>query len=221
MRNPLFIWEPPPHNLTESNKRYYDNSPKEVWNELTNELSHSIFTINRTIEQFGIIDASFEISDNICEYIECGRVIVLTTITVDYPGAKKGDIKYKFNPCEKNRIILQEPYRINRRYVPRIIDYSRQPVLKGKINIHIIPDGNGTSVMVNCNYTFNVRLYGTTNIYNEFGVGPLNTEKYNKPYFPNITFSTTQRRGTAFWRGSRFTCFNKGTLETEILDMIK
>lgn len=221
MRDPLYVWEPPSYKSSESNVAFYYKSPEAVWNKLIKELSYSGFKIDRTNKEFGIIDASFEMKEDIDDYIECGSEVIFTTITVDYPGVPKGDITYKFNPCKRHRIIVEDPYRMgSRKYVPRIIDYVRVPVLSGKVNIHIVPEDGGTSVMVNCDYIFTIRIYGTSNMYNEFGVGPISTVQYNTPYFPNVTFSTIKRRGRGIWRGSRFTCFNKGTLETEILDMI-
>lgn len=107
---------------------------------------------------------------------------------------------------------------------PSVANYAiirREPILDGRSNVYVAPDekDNGkTIVTVNTRYILTIKVKGEAFAQhvrgNIFSRGRLPEET------TTVTFNTNKSGQQEIGGGSKITCFSKGKLEKEILDMI-
>jgi len=108
---------------------------------------------------------------------------------------------------------------------PAIVNYAlirREPSLEGRSNIYISPDekDNGkTIVTVNTRYILTIKVNG------ELVAQDLYGRVYPRGRVPGktstVTFNTNKAGQLDIGNGPKLTCFSKGKLEKDILDMIR
>lgn len=196
-----------------SNEKGVPLPASQVWDILVKELSKSFYIINNIDKESRIINVSFS-STSPAEYIDCGKThrtyIQGDKIEVyDYDVAGPSEFKIataqQEHPSFSNYIIVR-----------------REPILEGRSNIYIAPDekdNTNTIVSVNIRYIWTVKLKGEAFAQhvrgNVFSRGRLPEENVT------ITFNTNKHGQYTASNGEKITCFSKGTLEREILEMAK
>ena len=209
-----------------STYKYTDNAPiqinneivvskpqSQVWDILVKELSKSFYVINNIDKESRIINVSF-FSNVPSEYVDCGKTHRTytqgdKTETYDYDVA--GSAKFKVatarqeHPTFANYIIIR-----------------REVILDGRSNIYVAPDekNNGkTIVTVNTRYILTIKVKG------EAFAQHVNGNVFSRGRLPEetttVTFNTNKSGQQDIGDGSKMTCFCKGKLERDILDMIR
>lgn len=185
----------------------------QVWDILVKELSKSFYVINNIDKESRIINVSFS-STSPAEYVDCGkshRTYTQGDKTEVYDYDVAGSAEFKIatarqeHPSFANYIIVR-----------------REPILEGRSNIYIAPDekdNTKTIVTVNTRYIWSVRVkaeafaqHVSGNILSRGRLPEENT---------TVTFSTNKPGQQDIGDGSKITCFSKGKLERDILEMVQ
>ncbi|MDI6744470.1 MAG: hypothetical protein QMD07_03730 [Thermodesulfovibrionales bacterium] len=102
------------------------------------------------------------------------------------------------------------------------VSIRREPILDGRSNVYIAPDekDNGkTIVTVNTRYVLTIKVKG------EAFAQHANGNVFSRGRLPEetttITFNTNKSGQQEIGDGSKITCFSKGKLEKDILNMTR
>lgn len=185
----------------------------QVWDALVKELSKSFFVINNIDKESRIINLSFS-SSSPANYVDCGK---------SHRTYKEGEnvetFDYEVASSSQYKVATKQQPDPNFSYYQII---RREVNLEGRSNIYIAPDdknSNNTNVTVNTRYILTIKTRGEQL-----------AKHWNGSIFPlgaiqedtnNITFNTNQI-GQIDIGGSelgKLSCYSKGILEKEILDM--
>lgn len=184
----------------------------QVWDILVKELSKSFYVINNIDKESRIINISFS-SSSPSEYVDCGKTHRTytqgdKTETYDYDVAGPAIFKIatvrQEHPSFANYIIIR-----------------REPILDGRSNVYVAPDekDNGKTIM-----TVNTRYVWTIKVKGEAFAQHANGNVFSRGRLPEetstVTFNTNKYGQHEMGDGSKITCFSKGKLEKDILDMI-
>ena len=177
------------------------------------ELSKSFYVINNIDKESRIINISFS-SNSPSEYVDCGKTHRTytqgdKTETYDYdvagPAAFKVATVRQEHPAFANYVSIR-----------------REPVLDGRSNVYVAPDEKDnakTIVTVNTRYILTIKVKGEAFAQhangNVFSRGRLPEETMT------VTFNTNKSGQSDIGDGSKMTCFAKGKLEKDILDMTR
>lgn len=179
-----------------------------VWDRLIAGLSRSFFVINNVEKVSRIINVSFS-SSSPAEFIDCGRSSrTFNTERFNYETAESSSFK-QAGPKWGDYGNLSSVQHIN-----------RVTSLNGRVNIYVGPNSENTTVSVNARYVFGVVAGGTFEGLDAFGNvsqrGSVQTDNYS------MTFNSNDPgEGEGMWDGGRFVCRSKGTLERQILDLVR
>lgn len=183
----------------------------QVWDSLVKEFSKSFYVINNIDKESRIINLSFS-SSSPAEYVDCGK----THRT--YTQGEKVDVfdyevagSAQFKVAAKN----QPQPAFSYYYIVR-----REPTLEGRSNIYIAPEENNPN---NTTITVNTRYIITMKIKAEGFAEHVNGNVFSQGRIPDetttVSFNTNQIGQIEIGNGEKLTCFTKGKLEKEILDM--
>ena len=185
----------------------------QVWDILVKELSKSFYVINNIDKESRIINVSFS-SNSPSEYIDCGKSHRTytqgdKTETYDYDVAGPATFKVatarQEHPAFANYVIIR-----------------REPLLDGRSNIYVAPDEKDNSKTI---VTVNTRYIWTIKVKGESFAQHVNGNVFSRGRLPEetttVTFNTSQSGQQDIGDGSKMTCFSKGKLEKDILDMTK
>jgi hypothetical protein len=185
----------------------------QVWDILVKKLSKSSYVINTIDKGSRIINVSFS-STSPVEYVDCGRshrtyVQGDKTEIFDYDVAGPAEFKLaaerKEAPSFSNYMIIR-----------------RETVLESGSNIYVAPDekDNGkTIVTVNTRYILNIKAKGEA--FAQHVIGNVLSRGRLPEESTMVTFSTNRAGQQDIGGGLKMTCFGKGRLEGEILEMAK
>lgn len=205
----------PPNKAKYDNEVFIDRPFSVVWDELIKQLSKTIFVINN-IEKAssGIINLSFS-TDTPEEYVDCGR----TTWTHKNWSDKEVRIYKTAESSAYKNASRWGTFRPS----PIIESVIRETSLEGRVNIFVVPEGNGTRITVNCRYTFKVDISGDYEKQNVYG-GVKERGSLPSSSSEIIFFNTIQTKKNN-WETSgepeNAKCYSTGKLEQEILNLIK
>jgi len=188
------------------------NKPfEDVWNGLVKRLAKSFFIINNIEKASRLINVSYS-TDSPEEYIDCGNTTRTFThgddnLEFHYEVAADSFYKYATGDPSKNEWLTGEPHFVG--YVERSTN------LEGRINIYIAPKEQKTDVAVNTRYILTITTSGQITRENVYG----NVVESNAltPSSSVISFNTNQPNKS----NEGISCFSKGVLEAEILEMAK
>lgn len=210
-----------------SNFKYTDNAPMQVnneivvskpqsqaWDILVKELSKSFYVINNIDKESRIINVSFS-SNSPAEYVDCGKSHRTytqgdKTEVYDYDVAGTAEFKvattHQEHPAFANYII-----------------FRREPILEGRSNIYAAPDEKDKSKTI---ITVNTRYIWTVKVKGEVFAQDVRGNVFSRGRLPEETTTVmfnTNKPGQHKDGGLnlKMTCFSKGKLEREILDMAK
>ena len=209
-----------------SSLKYTDNTPiqvkneievakpqSQVWDTLVKELCKSFYVINNIDKESRIINISFS-TDSPEEYVDCGKS------HRTYTQSDKSEV-YDYDvagPAEFKVAATRQEHPAFANY----INTRRETVLEGRSNIYVAPDekdDSKTIVTVNTRYVLTIRAKGEAFAQhvsgNVFYRGRIPEET------TTIMFDTNKAGQKEIGGGLKITCFSKGKLENEILDMIR
>lgn len=196
------------------NEKEVEDSYSAVWDRLVRELSKSYFVINNIDKESRIINLSF-ISDDPSEYVDCGR-----TTRVYREGELTETVRYE----TAGPATFKVPD--SRREHPAIVNFmvvKRTPKLEGRTNVYLAPVTNApgkTTVSVNTRYVLSVAV--NARAYAKFPGGSLQDRGSASAEGLSATFNTnTVVEARTNDNGPKITCFSKGRLEREILELAK
>lgn len=195
-----------------NNEIVVPKSTSEAWDILVKELSKSFYVINNIDKESRIINISFS-TDFPSDYIDCGH----TTRTYTR-GDKTETYSYDTAASATFKAATPEQPNLNFSYYGLI---RRQTSLEGRSNIYVAPDDkdkNSTIVTVNTRYIWTLKFQlriCAENIY-----GQIVTCDRRPDETDTIMFNTNQT-GKSNFVSDTATCFSKGKLEREILDMAR
>ena len=184
----------------------------KVWDILVRDLAKSFYVINNIDKESRIVNVSFN-STEPADFVDCGR-------TVRTYSEGKNVERYEYDVAGKSTFKVATP----RQEHPSLYNYAvinRDSDLEGRANIYIAPsdsDPNKTTASVNTRYILKVRVKGelfakdvSGNIYPR-GVIPEESSTY--------TFNTNSVATKDAGHGTTITCFSKGKLESDILNIV-
>ena len=183
-----------------------DKPFEDVWSGLVRQLAKGFFVINNIEKESRLINVSFSTTSPE-DYIDCGRTLRTFTkgkenIEYDYEVAADSSYKYGAGTSADGVFTLVG-------YV------DRDTSLEGRINIYIAPNDQITEVTVNTRYILTLSTRGQITSENIYG------QAVQSQVLPNssdtISFNTNQPNKSQ----EGISCFSKGLLETEILEMAK
>ena len=191
-----------------------DKPFEEVWDGLVENLSKSFFIINNIEKTSRIINVSFS-TDRAEQYVDCGE----TTRTFS-----RGSV----NETYQYEVASQSTYKeggTGGRYnnLPYVMTVNRKPSLKGRSNIYIAPEGDGTIVTVNTKYIMTLDDDGYVVSENPYGAA---TRQDNLPSEKKkmCNFNTNATGKIQFYHPQKgrveILCRSKGILEKEVLALI-
>jgi hypothetical protein len=185
----------------------------QVWDGLVKELSKSFFVINNIDKESRLINLSFS-SNSATDYVECGQ-----THRVYQQGSKKEVFDY--DVAGPATFKFAAPRQEHNAFVNYAI-MQRQTSVEGRTNIYLAPnekDSSTTIMTVNTRYILTIKTRGQA--YAEH----LNGNIYPREHIPEqtftIMFNTNQPGQASGAAADMITCFSKGKLEKDILDLIK
>lgn len=208
-----YVQRPP---TTVVNEAVINQPYTQVWDKLVKELSKSYYVINNIDKESRIINMSFS-STKPQEYIDCG------TTTRTYTQGENTE-RFTYDLASSSVYKAATP----RQPHPAFYYYAivnRNTSLEGRSNIYLAPDEadkNKTRVAVNTRYVLSITARGDAFQENLTGrivsSAPL---PYEQPI--TIAFNTNKPVQHQFGGigGVTATCFGNGTLEREILGLIK
>lgn len=185
----------------------------QVWDSLVKEFSKSFYVINNIDKESRIINLSFS-SSSPAEYVDCGKTHRTYTQgekveVFDYEVA--GSAQFKVAANSQPQPAFSYYYMIR-----------REPSLEGRSNIYIAPEENNPN---NTTITVNTRYIITTKIKAEGFAQHVNGNVFSQGRVPDetttVSFNTNQIGQIEIGNGEKLTCFTKGKLEKEILEMTK
>lgn len=199
--------------VTVKNELIVNKPYSTVWDGLVRELSKSFYVINNIDKESRIINLSFS-SNNPVEYVDCGKTKRTYT-----QGSKSESWEYDVAGSANFKVATP------RQEHPAFVNYvviRRDPSLEGRANIYIAPDEKNSSnsvVTVNTRYILTQKVRGEAFAEhisgNVFSRGRMQDENFT------YTFNTNRPGKNESGGGESVTCFSKGKLEEEILDMVK
>lgn len=183
-----------------------------VWDGVVRELSKSFYVINNIDKESRIINLSFS-SNSPVEYVDCGKTKRFYT-----QGSKKESWEYDVAGSASFKVAASQQEH------PAFANYAvirREPSLEGRANIYVAPDDKNSSntvVTVNTRYILTQKVKGEAFAEHISGAvhprGRLQDETFT------YTFNTNRPGKLEAGGGEYVTCFSKGKLEEEILDMV-
>jgi hypothetical protein len=203
-----------PGNRTKiDNETTVDGSSSRVWDVLVRDLAKSFYVINNIDKESRIINVSFT-STEPADFVDCGRTVRTFTEgsnveRYEYDVAGKATFKVAANKQEH----------------PAFSNYavwSRSPTLEGRSNVYLAPaagDAGKTTVSVNTRYVLNVRLKGDA--FAKHISGGVQGRGRLPEDTATFTFNTNTVGTGDSANGVVVTCFSKGKLEKEILQMVQ
>jgi len=202
----------PPVKSSVQNELLVPRTFDSVWDALVRELSKSFFVINNIDKASRLINLSFS-TDRPEDFIDCGS----SHRTYDREGEHT---VYDYQTCASmNYKIASKGGAFENLAVTQHL--NRRTDLEGRINIVVTPQGESTSVAVNCKYVFSAHLSGSWVAENILGVE--SQRGTIDPITRSLSFLTTQSQ-SADWGTSAapniVTCQSAGKLEKQILDMV-
>lgn len=200
-----------PQKIT--NEIIVSKTPSEVWDILVKELSKSFYMINNIDKESRIINVSFT-TDNPGDYVDCGDTHRTYT-----QGKKVETFDYEVANSSMFKLATDRQYQPAFAYYYKIY---RTPELEGRSNIYVAPfenDESKTVITVNVRYVMTFKDQWT--LYSEHANGSIRSIRNDSSPSSSMFFSTKAPKTTDFPDGVSITCFSKGRLEQEILDMIK
>lgn len=209
-----------------SSLKYTDNTPiqvkneievskpqSQVWDTLVKELSKSFYVINNIDKESRIINVSFS-SNSPEEYVDCGKS------HRTYTQGDKSEV-YDYDvagPAEFKVATTRQEHPAFANY----INIRREPMLEGRSNIYVAPDekdNSKTIVTVNTRYVLTIRVKGEA--FAQHVSGNIFSQGRIPEETTTIIFNTNKAGQKEIGGGANMTCFSKGKLEKEILDMIR
>ena len=189
------------------------NKPySQVWDGLVKQLSKSFYVINNIDKESRIINISF-ISDKPTDFIDCGKT---------HRTYAQGDKieQYDYETAGKANFKMATPQKLNN-YWAGFILAQRDTSIDGRANIYVAPDERNpatTTVTVNARYILTIK--SRADVYGQHANGNVIFVR-NVPQ-NDVTISlNTNKPETHVFRDGSVVCFSKGTLENEILSMVK
>ncbi len=179
---------------------------EKVWNGLVRQLAKGYFVVNNIEKESRLINVSFSTTSPE-EYIDCGRT--MRTFTrgkeeAEYDYEVAADSSYKYGAGKTTDGVFS------------LVGYvDRDTSLEGRINIYIAPNDQITEVTVNIRYILTLSTSGQLTYVNMYGKA---AQSQALPHSSDtISFNTNQPNKSQ----EGISCFSKGLLEAEILEMAK
>jgi hypothetical protein len=188
-------------------------STSETWDILVKELSKSFYVINNIDKESRIINISFS-TNSPSDYIDCGHTVRT------YTQRDKTET-YSYDTAASSSYKAATPRQPN----PNFSYYGRarrETSLEGRSNIYVAPDEkdkNSTAVTVNTRYIWTLKMQ--VQIFAENINGQTLTTNERIPDYTGTIMFNTNQKGESNNTGDKITCFSKGKLEREILDMAR
>jgi hypothetical protein len=183
-----------------------------VWDGLVKELSKSFFVINNIDKESRIINLSFS-SNSATDYVECGQ-----THRVYQQGSKKEVYDYDVAGPATFKFAASRQAHASFAYYAIV---QRETSVEGRSNIYLAPDekDSSTTIMtVNTRYILTIKTRGQA--YAEHVNGNVFPQE-NLPERTHTVMFNTNQPGQGGSGGEMITCFSKGKLEKDILDLVK
>lgn len=202
-----------PSQVQVKNESIVSKSYSQVWDALVKELSKSFYVINNIDKESRIINLSFSSSSPV-DYVDCGK-----SHRTYKEGEKTETYEYEVAASSQYKVATEQQPDPNFSYYYII---RREVSLEGRSNIYIAPDDkntNNTNVTVNTRYILTIKSRGEA--FAKHWNGNIQFLRSFPENTSNITFNTNQIGQIEFGGGEiiKISCFSKGRLEKEILDM--
>lgn len=185
----------------------------QVWDILEKELSRSAYVINNIDKESRIINVSFA-SNSPSEYVDCGN----TRRTYTQGGKTE---TYEHNVAEASTYKVAS----DKQQQPAFVNYDiirRKVFLEGRSNVHVAPDekdNRATLITVNTQYILTLKMGGESIAEDERGLVAASSQLAENS--TTYVFNSNNPEQFDMGQGITITCFSKGKIEKDILDMAK